>query len=190
MLKGIKNVLGYDSELLIENSRLIKEQSELLKGLRLEMSGVGHELKSFQQEHVILQQVFDRNLDRVKDLKSEFEKEIADFKVLKSKLQDVAGERIIDSLNDKLTDHLDRLKTDVHSFNSLKGSLVSVGGSLDELRDEILRLKSMAGEVKKSDFQLASYINKVALEDKNKLELMKKIETLEKLISHERRSKH
>lgn len=192
MIARLKNILGDNSvdeisTKINEHSDIIQKQNQLIIELRDNLVKVIEELKHFKEEHNILQQVFDSNLDRVKQLKVEFEKEITDFKMLKNRLHESITDRTCDALNNKLAPHLERMKTDIHSYNSLKDNLENVSQTLNEFKQEVQRLKMISGKIRDTDFDLKRYADKIAHEDKHKLELMQKIETLQKLIAHERR---
>lgn len=60
--------------------------------------------------------------------------------------------------------------------------LIYVSKNVEKLQQEITK------DIKKEDFELTKFINKVNEENREKLELMKKIDTLERLIGRMRRS--
>jgi chromosome segregation ATPase len=195
MMDRLKNIFGAEdieqiAAKITEHSTLLKEQNELIKQLKDNLQSMTKEVSEFREEHGILQQVFDKNLDHVKSIGADFQKEIADFKMLKARIEETMADRVSVNLNEKLTPHINRIKTDAQTYNTLKDELTQVTSNLNQLKEEIARLKDISSKIKASDFELKVYANELLKQDQNKLELMKRIEMLERMIASERRKKY
>lgn len=194
MIDRLKNILGGGeleqiSAKIDEHSSLIKKQNELLAEFSKNLIDVTSELSKFKQEHLILQEVLDSNLLKLRDFKIDYDKEIADFKMLKSHIEETLADRVGADLNERLAPHVNRIKTDSMTYNSLKEELGSVTSNLNQLKEEISRLREVSSKIKASDFELKTYANELLKQDSNKLQLMREIDSLQKAISHERRAR-
>ncbi|MFA5141537.1 MAG: hypothetical protein WC471_01030 [Candidatus Woesearchaeota archaeon] len=194
MIDRLKNILsGGDLEQISakidEHSSLIKKQNELLAEFSKNLVDVTSELAKFKQEHLVLQEVLDSNLLKLRNFKINYNKEIADFKMLKSHIEETLADRVGNDLNERLAPHVNRIKTDSLTYNSLKEELGSVTSNLNQLKEEIARLRDVSSKIKASDFELKTFANELLKQDSHKLQLMREIDSLQKAISHERRNR-
>lgn len=124
-------------------------------------------------------------LKDIKELKKELMEELSNFKLQKTRvLQDIATNQ-----ESSLKETIERIKTDVNRYNDAKNQLAGITEELNTLRTEFTRLREVSSKIKASDFELTKYASKITAMDKEKLDLMQKVDSLQKLISKERRNK-
>ena len=130
---------------------------------------------------------FDENLNLIKTTKQNFEKELFDFKLLKSQMQKKIIEKFEDELDKELKIQIGTLRTDADSYNELKENITKIADKVNNLSEEINKFTAISSSIKKEDFELTRFANQLREADKEKLELMEKINTLERLVSKMRR---
>jgi|TARA_B100001971_G_scaffold215114_1_gene257737 chromosome segregation ATPase len=130
---------------------------------------------------------FDENLNLIKNTKQNFEKELFDFKLLKSQMQKRIVEKFEEELDKELKIQMETLKIDAGSYNELKENIAKITDKVNNLSEEINKFTAISSSIKKEDFELTRFANQLREADKEKLELMEKINTLERLVSKMRR---
>ncbi len=162
-----------------------RESSELKK----EFSQIKEEIKDItEKQGKIMRELFE-SLNKISEARKVLEKEVDDFKILKSKMQKTMLEQMSDEFRRELMSNIERLKTDVASFNELKKEVESIAARTNKLGIEIEKLIHVSSRIKKEDFELTKYAQKILAADNEKLRLMRQIDVLERLISRERRRK-
>lgn len=127
------------------------------------------------------------NLNVIKDVKEELRNEVYQFKLLKSQLQNKLIEKFEGELRNELKVNLDNLKNDLNSYNDTKKSISTILDKTENLSGEIGKFIEISRNIKKEDFELKKFADELKKADKEKLDLMRRIDTLERLISKMRR---
>ena len=130
---------------------------------------------------------FNENVNVIKELRHDFEKELFDFKLLRSQLQKKIIEKFEEEVSKELKIQIDTLKNDSEIYNDLKVNINKITEKVTILSQEINKFIAISSSIKKEDFELTRFTNKVLEMDREKLELMNKIDTLERLVSKIRR---
>jgi len=130
---------------------------------------------------------FNENVNVIKELRHDFEKELFDFKLLRSQLQKKIIEKFEEEVSKELKIQIDTLKNDSETYNELKENINRITEKVTILSQEINKFIAISSSIKKEDFELTRFTNKVLEMDREKLELMNKIDTLERLVSKIRR---
>ncbi len=187
MLQKIKDLMRIKEEIDVinknteENSRIISDlkiQLEQLKKELIEIKTTGQEfLKSFKE-----------NLFVIKNLREDFGKEIYEFKLLKAQLQKRILEKFEEELQKDLEINRDALRKDTEDYNELRKKVAEILSRLNLTGEEINKFIEIGKSIKKEDFELTKFARHLMEMDNEKLELMRKIDTLERLVSKIRRS--
>jgi chromosome segregation ATPase len=133
---------------------------------------------------------FNENLDLIKGVRKDFEKELFDFKLLRAQMQKKIIEKFEEELDKELRIQMEKLRKDNESYNEIKGEISEVNGKIGVLGQEISKFISISSNIKKEDFELTKFAHNLLELDKEKLELMRKIDTLERLVSKIRRQEY
>jgi len=133
---------------------------------------------------------FDENIDLMKTIRHDFEKELFDFKLLRSQMQKKIIEKFEEELSKELKIQMDNLRLDAANYNELKEEIYGITNKVNNLGEEINKFTAISSNIKKEDFELTKFSNQLVAMDKEKLELMRKIDTLERLISKMRRQEY
>jgi len=187
MIQKIKDLMKIN-ELITEIGSKVDTQNKKLDEFANEMFHFKNtfnqkikEINDRQLEHIDL---FSKQIKDISELKSELSTEINDIKLQKTQ----AMKKMMETANDEFEEHLNRVKTDVQKYNDVKNQVTGVNNTIASLQAEVSKFIEISKGIKKEDFELTKYANKITSMDKEKLELMAKIDSLERLISKMRRS--
>ena len=189
MFEKITGVSKIKEDVDLINSN-IQESNKIISELKNELT----ELKNQLSETRKLQQDFLKNfredLAVIKDLREDFSKELVEFKLLKGQLQ----RKILDKFEEELAKDLqvnrESLKKDTEDYNDLRKKVAEILSRLNLTTDEIAKFIEISRNIKKEDFELTRFARQLTYMDREKLELMRKIDTLERLVSKIRRKEY
>ena len=191
-IKGIVNSKDSIDEINVklgQQQQLIEEMSDEQTTLKKDFSDIQQELRNITtMQQGIVKQLYE-NLTLLDETRFTLEKEVDDFKIVKSKLQKTVLEQLSQEFRKELQQEIDRLRTDVDSFNHLKHEVMAVAVRTTKLAGEIDKLAEISGKLKKEDFELSKFAQKLMQYDREKLRLMRQVDMLERLVSQERRRK-
>ncbi|MFH0868380.1 MAG: hypothetical protein V1831_03630 [Candidatus Woesearchaeota archaeon] len=133
---------------------------------------------------------FDENISIIKGLRHDFETELFDFKLLRSQMQKKIIDKFEEELGKELKMQTEKLQADAESYNELKENITGISNKVNNLSEEINKFIEISKNIKKEDFELTRFANQLAETDREKLELMHKIDALERLVSKVRRQEY
>ena len=113
--------------------------------------------------------------------------QISDFKLMKSRMEKKMLESFESAVMAWLSREFERLGKCVKDFEILSSGADEFLKEVSAVRQEIAKLVSLSEKIKEKDFELTKYASRIDSADKEKLELMRRIDTLEKLVSKLRR---
>lgn len=186
MLQKIRDLMKTKEEIdlinknIEENSKITSELKNELETLRIELL----ENKKLQDEFL---KNFKENLFVIKNLREDFGKELVEFKLLKGQLQRKILEKFEEELQKDLEVNREALKKDSQDYNELRKKVSEILSKLNLTTEEINKFTEISKSIKKEDFELTKFARNLMEMDREKLELMRKIDTLERLISKIRR---
>lgn len=186
MFQKIKDLMQI-KELIDEINKRVESHSGDVNSLKQELSTLNRELSEIKGHQKEFLTNFKDNLNIISESKESLKKEIYDFKLLKSQTQKNIMEKFEEELRKELNIYSDKLKTDLSEYSKLKEQTASMLLQLKSLSGEIAKFTEVSKNIKKEDFELTKFANQLSQADREKLDLMKKIDTLERLISKMRR---
>lgn len=142
------------------------------------------ELRERQQEFL---KSFKIDIEQIKTLKTGLDTEVKDFKLVKGQMQEKLFQQIREELDQSINANLEGLKTDVSRYNELKQQIGLITLRISTLGTEIDKFNNISRKLKEGDFELSNYAKKIMEMDHEKMQLLRKIDALERLISRERR---
>jgi len=191
MLEKIKNLMRMQDEVGKLNDRLahttltvgqLKNELELLREESHEHS------KKMNEKNAEIFKNFDENVNLMKNIKENFEKELFDFKLLKSQTQKKILDKFEEDLQKELKINLEKLNNDANDYNEIKSQFSNMTAKVNILSEEIDKFLNISANLKEKDFEMTHFAKQLIDMDKEKLELMRKIDTLERLVSRMRRT--
>lgn len=186
MLQKIKDLMKAKEEIDLINSN-IAENNKIVSDLKNELESLKKELAENRKIQDEFLKSFKENLFVIKNLREDFGKEIYEFKLLKSQLQKKILEKFEEELQKDLEVNRESLKKDADDYNELRKKVAEILSRLNLTSDEISKFIEISRSIKKEDFELAKFARHLLDMDREKLELMRKIDTLERLVSKIRR---
>ncbi|MBI4441084.1 hypothetical protein HY639_02870 [Candidatus Woesearchaeota archaeon] len=193
MFEKVKGLLAMETQLAALHEQL-ERHDKTLHEHGLGVSGIHEKLV---QMHARTMDVVQLNKEIVGNLQDDtlsitsfriaLEKELAELRLLRATWEKNVAERVSAQVEEGLREQLARLKADVGQYNDLKKELAGMREAMAVLSGELVRLQQAAQSIKQSDGEMVRAMREFLQQDRHKLELMRKVETLERLIASERR---
>jgi len=186
MLQKIKDLMTIRVE--IDNlTKGWKEAKEGLESYKSDCKELHNELLEIKKNQKEFLAEFKDKVNETKLFNKELESEVHQFKLLKSQLQNKLIEKFEEELKNELKINTERLKNDFSKYNDMQSGINMLLQKTKSISEEISKLYDISKNIKKADFEMEKFANQLKFADNEKLELMKKIDTLERLISKLRR---
>ena len=186
MLQKIRDVLKTKEDIDLMN-RNIEENNKIISELKVELESLKKELIETKKTQDEFLKNFNENLFVIKNLREGFGKELYEFKLLKSQLQKKILEKFEEELQKDLEVNRESLKKDTDDYSELRKKVAEILSRLNLTTEEISKFIEISRSIKKEDFELTRFARHLLEMDREKLELMRKIDTLERLVSKIRR---
>ena len=176
----IKNNLNYTTS-------SVSELKTEVEALRQQLSENAENINSRNGEFF---KNFDENMNLIKNLRHDFEKELFDFKLLRSQMQKKIIEKFEEELDKELNVQMEKLRNDADVYNELKKNITEISNKVNELSSEINKFTEISKNIRKEDFEMTRFAHQLVEMDKEKLELMNKIDSLQRLVGKMRRQEY
>ena len=186
MLQKIRDVLKTKEDIDLMN-RNIEENNKIISELKIELETLRKELAETKKTQDDFLRNFKENLNVIKNLREDFGKELYEFKLLKGQLQRKILDKFEEELQKDLEVNREALKKDADDYNELRKKAAEILSKLNLTAGEISKFMEISKNIKKEDFELTRFARHLLEMDREKLELMRKIDTLERLVSKIRR---
>ena len=178
--KELKGQLNELAEQLRQVTVTVKEQTETMAALKRENG-------ESKAAAVAMTEEIKKSIDAAKELQEAIRTNMAELKALSTHVQS--------SIKQKITDELFELTKEVRAklegAEKLKQEVTATAAAtiaeLGKLKSDITKLSAVAEKIKAEDFELTKFSNQLLAADREKLQLMSRIDTLERLIAKMRR---
>ncbi len=181
-VKSLKEKMDRIELRLAEQEKTQKEQQQQFMESLKEVKDNLLSLRDFKQDYV---KKFSEDLKGVKVLEKEFQKALRSFHQNHKQLYDSVYKRLHNEVSEKTYP----LKEAVEKLTGLDPEARKIKDMLSTTKDEMAKLNEISSRIKKEDFELKHYAKELLKMDSEKLKLMKKIESLKKIIAYERRNR-
>ena len=186
MITKIKELMNVKDDLNLIN-RNVEENNKIISELKSELTELKKELNETQKTQQDFLKNFKDNMFVIKNLREDFGKELYEFKLLKGQLQRKILDKFEEELREDLKVNRESLKKDAEDYNELRKKVSEILSRLNLTTSEINKFMEISKSIKKEDFELTKFARQLIDMDREKLELMRKIDTLERLVSKIRR---
>ncbi len=187
MIQKIRDVLKTKEDIDLMN-RNIGENNRITSELKVELESLKIGLSESKKSQDEFLKNFKENLFVIKNLREDFGKELYEFKLLKGQLQKKILEKFEEELQKDLEVNREALRKDTNDYAELRKKVAEILSRLNLTGEEISKFIEISRSIKKEDFELTRFARQLIEADREKLELMRKIDTLERLVSKIRRS--
>ena len=187
MIQKIKDLMKLKDELNSLNKQLASH-SEMVVSMKTDLQGLKEQMHDFQKQNKAFLTSFQEDTRNIRPLNEDLKKEIYDFGLLKAQLQQRILDKFEQELKNKLNISTEKLEKDMQHYTDARRQVEQMAARMNEMGAEVSKLLSISKNIRKEDFELTHFANKLLEMDREKLSLMQKIDTLERLISKLRRS--
>ncbi|MBT3304343.1 hypothetical protein HN592_03715 [Candidatus Woesearchaeota archaeon] len=161
----------------IELARLKESNEELTQ----ELDDSRNNLKALAEQLNFLTETF-------KQINSEFRSELSDTKLFLSKAKKDLVNDLSVEFSTEMQARTKSLTEDLDSFKELKTKIDAMSEDSSNMKSEIAKFINIAQTVKKGDFDLSKYAKTLDEGNQEKLELLRKVDSLERFIAKQRRN--
>lgn len=186
MIQKIKGLMNVKEDIDRINNN-IEESNKLISGLKVQLESLKNDLIETKKEQKEFLHNFKENLYVIKNLREDFGKELYEFKLLKGQLQRKILDKFEEELQKDLEVNRESLRKDVSDYNELRKKISEIASRLNLTNDEITKFVEISKNIKKEDFELTKFARHLLDMDREKLDLMRKIDAMERLVSKIRR---
>jgi len=193
MLKKIRNFMDAGDHIEKVHASA-KQQSESIKILNDDMSASKEELKAlrweleqYQNSIKTFNDEIAKELAEIRTIKAEYDEELSDLKSFKTRISTTMIDSLMEEFRKALNENIERIKTDAKKYTELKDQLEFVSTNLKQTSFELNKFNTISKTIKEADFELTKHARHLEEQDRHKLELMKNIDTLQRLLGRERR---
>jgi len=179
-VKEINDILKENKETLVELNKDILELKTSIVELKQD---VNSQINEIRETHSLFLNTFKEELEKAEEFNKKFIDLAEEFRTHRHKMQ----ESMFEKTSSEVEKEIERLKLDVNRYNELKKEIDGVSPLIMDLKGEVNKFKEISSKIKNQDFELIRFSDKVAQLEKEKSGLNEKIDTLQRLISRERR---
>jgi DNA repair exonuclease SbcCD ATPase subunit len=193
MLQKIKNVLEIHNE-LDKLKKSWHEHTQQATTLTKQLQDVQQGLHNIQASHEeitkaqleILHQ-FTTNLTALDTIQDKFRQELDNFSIFKKDMQRQILQKFEQELSNELIKQSQELQLQGKEYVQVKQDITIITQELTLLQQEIKKFTAISQHIKGKDFEMNKFAQELLSMNKHKLELMQKIDSLERLVSRLRR---
>ena len=186
MIQKFRDLMKTKEDLSLINQN-VEENNRIISGLKNELNELKKELSETRNNQKDFLKAFKEDLNVIHNLREDFGKELYEFKLLKGQLQKKILDKFEEELQKDLEVNRESLKKDAEDYTELRKKVSEILSSLNLTSEEIKKFISISQSIKKEDFEMTKFARQITEMDREKLDLMRKIDTLERLVSKIRR---
>lgn len=192
MLSRIKELVSGNelkelSEQLRQAAAAVKEQAEQIMVLHQLTEEAKSSISELKGSNNLMAEEVKKSVAAAKQLQDELAKALAELKALSSHVQGSIKQKITEDLIELTKEVRARLEGAEKLKSEITATAAAVANELAKLKADVTKLSAVAEKIKAEDFELVKFSQQLAAADSEKLRLMSKIDTLERLISKMRR---
>jgi len=169
--------------------QVMEQQSQAAKGveeLQQAITAAKEQLERLQKTQEEFTKQFSEAMGSIKTLSqdfkavgAEFEHELNSFHLLKSELQ----KRLIKEAEEKISQLVREIQEKTDPYKEIESRSKELGKQLDTAAKELEKFSAISKAINEKDFELAKFGKMLEQNDREKLDLMRRIDTLERLLA-------
>tara|TARA_Y100000310_G_C20659642_1_gene803988 strand:+ start:186 stop:758 length:573 start_codon:yes stop_codon:yes gene_type:complete len=144
------------------------------------------ELDDSRQSMQQLQETLQETTQTLSQSVKQMNNEVVELKLYLSKTRKELVTDLTSEFSQEMKNTTGQLLDDVQSLKKLKDSFASVEDDLSAMRNDVLKFLAISEKVSETDFELTNYQKTLEMNDKEKLDLLRKIDSLERLVAKQR----
>ncbi len=162
-------------------STKISQISDDLEKIKKELNSVHDDIVKTKHESKDVVSELRKTMKETQKLNEKYSKKIYDISIFEKDVKEMIRDKLDSELKSELMSYFEDFKAGLSCFNEMKEDVSSVIKRTESLSSEIDKFKEIASRIKKEDFQLVNYIRNIRAMEKEKIRLIKKIDSLERL---------
>ena len=186
MLDQIKALMQVKDH-IDEIKRAAVQNRDSIISLSQEITEFKEKFSEMQEAQQELLESLKEGMKSLDESKEELKKEVYDFKVLKSDLQKQILKKFEEEVRGSLIKEFEKLKDDAAAYNELKDRVSRIAANTLEASQQMDKFIQVGKNIHAKDFEMEKFAKQLLEMDKEKLELMRKIDSLERLVARMRR---
>ncbi len=186
MLKKIRELANIKQE-IDSLARSMELNRKSLDAFESSFKAFEGQLKGMHKSHDHMLDKFKEEIDSIDELKQRMHEELYDLKLIKSQVKNRIIEKFEQELSQELKISLEMLKQQMGSYSQVREDISNLSAKAVKASEGVDKLIEISSSIRKEDFELKKCADELRKNDKEKLELMKRIDGLERLISKMRR---
>jgi len=187
MLGKLKEVISLSDEirdLKDSFSKLNAELKEIKNRLDDNATSSKDDRKKESEDLRILVSEISKIKSDMRTISDEYSSELNAFRITKKNIQ----ERLSVEFRDESKKISSDMASHLSAYKDLESSMTKMSQNVDNFNVFLKSLKSLSEEIVKKDFELKNYAKVLDNNDREKVELLKRIDGLEKILSNMKRS--
>src|SRR3989338_1694582 len=164
MIQKIKDLMSVNEQIDVIRNNInyttnsVNDLKAEIGALKEQISSNANEINNKNNEFF---RNFNENIGSMKAIRHDFEKELFQFKLLKAQLQKKILEKFEEELDSELKIQIDKLNSDAEAYNGLKENIIKITSRVNSLSEEMNKFISISSNIKKEDFELTMFANKI-----------------------------
>jgi chromosome segregation ATPase len=183
IIKSVEEIEDCKKQLCLSR----KEMEDCIKEIKEISKQMTQYKENQEKEDKKLIEIKKESISNINKISDEFQKELNDFKTMKTKLKTEIVEKVSLDIRKELDIYIMNIKQKIENLNEAAKEIVIIAKNTNATFELMTKLKQISTEIKKEDFELSKYSAELRRNDQEKLNLMRKIDSLEKLIASMRR---
>lgn len=191
MLDKIKKAITSIDEVQTIKKELLNVKKELSSSKKIfdeTLKEFENALSKQNEQNSIALKEKDQSIKKIKNIAEEFEKSLNEFKIMKSNLQTKVVQEVSSDIKKELNVYVMNVKEKISQLDEAGKEILKVSENTSEMLKVFSDLRDISKKINKEDFILSKHAEELRRNDNEKLELMKKIDNLERLIAKQRKS--
>ena len=171
---------------LHEEAKFLSRNIEDIKNSLEELQDVVNQTTKTQTK---LLKKFNEDIEAIGTIRNSFKEEMFNFKLFKNQLQKELMEKFAEELEKEMEQRKEEIRIDTSKYAVVKEGIEQLSKELTASSAELAKFNEIAKRIKAEDFALVKFTAKIKEIENEKLDLMQKIDTLERLVGKLRRQR-
>ena len=182
------------------SNKKVEEIEASLQGLQERVRQQTVEVSALKETHQDLQTELDDSRQTIEHLKEgatnvgeqlktsmeQINNEVVELKMFFSTTKKELTKDLTNEFRHEMAEHTKKIESDLETFHQVKIKMQSLLDDATSMKEEMVKFLSISQQIKEQDFHLKQYAEVLEKNDREKLELMKKIDSMERLVAKQR----
>ena len=193
MLKNIRDLVKIGKlidkieDKVSNNTESIDKMTGTVNELKKDLESFSSEIKKLKEHQTSVLDDFEKEMVKIKKLVIDFKSSIYEVSVFRKDAFLQLLKRFDEDIKKEIQDSTKDLKASSLHYSALKEELSNISKRTRDVSAEIDKFVKISHKIKQGDFELNKFATQLKTMDKEKLNLLRKIDNLERLVGRMRR---